>query len=82
VLRGEPPFSLGLNPHDFATQQEAHDVNVVRCEVEDNADVADALRERSDAASMNLVHAAEFTSIETALEFADGRVEPLDVANR
>ena len=71
-----------VNAHDLAPSQITHHVEVVRREVDDHADVADALRKRPETPSVQLEHAAELAFVETPLELEDSRVVALDMAHR
>ena len=75
-------LGLSLDAQDLAAYDEAHDIDVVRGEVEHDSDVADALREGADAAGVHLEHAAEVARLNALLEGDDRRVETLDVADR
>ena len=50
MLGVDPPLGLGVDADRLRADQEAHDVEVVRREVDDDPDVADAGRERARAA--------------------------------
>ena len=69
--RSEPP---PRHPH--------REVDVVRPEVLDDADVADPIGERPLPGCRDLVQLAELEVEQTALQGTNGRVEPFDVADR
>ena len=60
-----------VNAHDLAPSQITHHVEVVRREVDDHADVADALRKRPETPSVQLEHAAEL-----AFASSEGELQP------
>src|SRR6266581_2122509 len=77
----DAPLGLSVQAHDLDAEQVPHHVQVVRGEIDDRADVADARRERALAPGMDLEDAAHLAGIEALFELADRRVETLDVAD-
>ena len=59
----------------------AHEVEVVRREVLDDADVAHAVRERADALGRDQEHVAELALLHAAAQLEQRGVEALDVAD-
>ena len=82
VVGVDVPPRLGEDALHIVVQQVAHDVDVVRREVVDDAHIADAVRKRPDAAGAKLEHAAALAGFESRLELPHRRIEALDVADR
>ena len=68
-------------PNRFGPEEHAHDVEIVRGEVDDHPHVPHAGRKRAEPRRPNLEHAAQLPVVQPAAELSDGRVEPLDVAD-
>ena len=65
----------------LGADQVAHDVEIVRREVDHDADVPDPRRKRPEPRCLHLEDAAELAIGQAAAELTDGRVEALDVAD-
>ena len=73
---------LRVDAHDLGPAEVPHHVHVVRREVDHDAYVADALRERTQPPGVVLEHAPQLACRQTLLQLEDRGVVALDVADR
>jgi len=82
VVGMDPLLGLGVQPLHISAGEMTHDVEVMRGEVDDHADVADASRERPEPPRLDLKNPADLAECDASLQLSDRRVETLDVADR
>ena len=75
-------LGLGGDPLDRGAAEPAHEIEVVRCQVLDDADVADAVGERPDALGGDQEDLAELAFAHAPAQLQQRRVEALDVPDR
>ena len=72
-------LGLGVQADRLAVEQESHDVDVVRCQIQNHSHVPDASREGAQPRRLDLKDATKLPSREPATQLADGGIESLDV---
>jgi hypothetical protein len=74
------PIHLGGDA-EWISGELAHQIEIVRREIEGNAGIADPGRERAEPPRMNLENPAEHSLFETRLKSTDRRIETLHVTD-
>ncbi len=81
VLGVDAALGLGVDPDRLRSDQVAHHVEVMRREVDDHPDIADARRKWTEPRGTDLEDASQLAGVEPSSQLADRRVEALDVAD-
>ena len=67
MLGVDAALGLGIDADRLRSHQVAHHVEVVRGEIDDDADVADASRERSEPGGADLEDAPQLTGVQATV---------------
>src|SRR5690606_24274375 len=70
---------FAIQPDDRLVDQVTHQIDIVRCQVNDHPGIPDAHRIRAEALRMDVVDTSGHAFAQTAAQFGNSGVKPLDV---